>query len=95
MLIVVKLFLVAFAIFGQSRLFRENGASPVQKTGLDSVILPLDHPELVLAKRAMEAQGLCRADSGKPVDSLAGSDSAQRSEGRDSLNDMATLCGLP
>ena len=63
MLIVIKLMLVAIAVVGQFKLFPEK--SPAPESSLESVVLPEDRPELVLARRAMEAQGLCHA----PVDS--------------------------
>jgi hypothetical protein len=57
MLIVFKIVLVAFAVFGQVKLFPEHQAAAA--SSLDSVDLSVEKPELVLAHRAMEAQGLC------------------------------------
>ena len=57
MLIVIKIILVAFAVFGQAKLFPEHAASA--ESALDTLVLPVDKPERVLAKRAMEAQGIC------------------------------------
>jgi hypothetical protein len=57
MLIVVKIILVAFAVFGQSKLFPEKTVST--ESSLDSLVLPAEKPELALVKRAIEAQGLC------------------------------------
>ena len=51
MLIVVKLLLVTFAVFSQGRLFPEKEA--VVESELDTMALPLDHPEWVLARRAI------------------------------------------
>jgi hypothetical protein len=59
MLLVVKILLVAFAVIGQSKLFPE-GKAPAESE-LENVALPEDHPELVLARRAMAAQGLCHS----------------------------------
>lgn len=71
MLIVVKIFLVAFAVFGQAKLFpeRPHQASGTVESRLDSLVLPEDKPESVLAQRAMQEQGLCpatEAASGNP-----------------------------
>lgn len=57
MLIVVKIILVAFAVFGQSKLFPEKTVST--ESSLDSLVLPAEKPELALVKRAIEAHGLC------------------------------------
>lgn len=57
MLIVLKLFLVAFAVFGQTKMFPEKIVST--DSSLDSLVLPAENPELALAKRAIETQGLC------------------------------------
>jgi hypothetical protein len=68
MLIVVKIFLIALAVFGQVKLFPEHaaanhsGPSAHVESSLDSVVLPEEKPELALAQRAMEAQGLCHAE---------------------------------
>ncbi len=96
MLIVVKILLVAFAVFGQSKLFQEKSPAASTESGLDSVILPVDRPELVLAKRAMVAQGLCRADTGKTSGSPNGSATVLKVvEDEDTGNDLATNCFQP
>lgn len=58
MLIVVKLILVAFAVIGQHKLFPEDKVAA--ETELETIALPEENPELVLARRAMIAEGLCR-----------------------------------
>ena len=58
MLILVKLILVAFAVIGQHKLFPEDKIAP--ESELESIVLPEENPELVLARRAMIAEGLCR-----------------------------------
>lgn len=63
MLIVVKLLLVTFAVFSQGKLFPEKEAAV--ESDLDTVALPEEHPEWVLARRAIAAEGLCRAPEGK------------------------------
>ncbi|MDB5047133.1 MAG: hypothetical protein JWO30_204 [Fibrobacteres bacterium] len=103
MLIVVKLILVAFAVFGQAKLFPEHSAH--RESSLDSLVLPVDKPELVLAQRAMAAQGLCPAAAsgpekdagvvkdaaGNPTASAHGSDQAPEN-GEASKSDLATNC---
>jgi hypothetical protein len=74
MLIVVKLLLVTFAVFSQGRLFPEKEA--VVESELDTMALPLDHPEWVLARRAIAAEGLCRGPEGarEPVATIRASE---------------------
>jgi hypothetical protein len=69
MLIVFKIVLVAFAVFGQAKLFPEHPASAA--SSLDSVDLSVEKPELVLAHRAMEAQGLCPSSEKEPEEKQA------------------------
>jgi hypothetical protein len=57
MLLVVKLLLVAFGVFGQGH-FLPDQESPVA-SDLDTLAFPEDHPEWVLARRAMASEGLC------------------------------------
>ena len=64
MLIVFKIVLVAIAVFGQAKLFPEHPVSAA--SSLDSVDLSVEKPELVLAHRAMEAQGLCPSAERNP-----------------------------
>ena len=59
MLIVVKLLIVALAVIGQHKLFPEN--KPATETELETIALPEENPETVLARRAMEAEGLCHS----------------------------------
>lgn len=70
MLILVKILIVALAVIGQAKLFPE-GKEPVESE-LERTALPEDQPELVLARRAMLAEGLCpttsHADSAKAPD---------------------------
>lgn len=67
MLFLVKILIVAIAVIGQAKLFPE-GQEPVESE-LERTALPEDQPELVLARRAMLAEGLCpssaHADSAK------------------------------
>lgn len=51
--------LVAFGIFGQAEVM-PNPETPIESE-LDTLALPQDHPEWVLARRAMASEGLCRA----------------------------------
>jgi hypothetical protein len=78
MLLVVKLLLVAFGVFGQGHLLPDR-ESPVA-SDLDTLAFPEDHPEWVLARRAMASEGLCHpgypghsasADSSDSSDSAA------------------------
>lgn len=57
MIIVVKIVLVALAVFGQAKLFPEG--KETAESEFERTALPEDHPELVLARRAMKAEGLC------------------------------------
>ena len=57
MSIVFKIILVAFAVFGQTKMFPEKTVST--ESSLDSLVLPEEKPELALARRAIESQGLC------------------------------------
>jgi hypothetical protein len=72
MLLVVKLLIVAFGVFGQGQLLPDR-ESPVA-SALDTLAFPLDHPEWVLARRAMASEGLCHpghsvsADTGLATD---------------------------
>jgi hypothetical protein len=91
-LIFVKIFLVAFAVFGQAKLFEEKPAAAASvESGLDSVYLPAEKPELVLAKRAMEAHGLCPGPERNASASAVGNDD-QADEDSDSSRNIATLC---
>lgn len=69
MIILVKILFVALAVIGQTKLFPE-GKEPVE-TEFERTALPVDHPELVLARRAMKAEGLCDSPA-RPGDSAAG-----------------------
>lgn len=95
MLIVVKLLFVAFAVFGQAKLFPEKAAEA--ETGLDSLILPEEQPELALVRRAIAAEGLCpaadRADAGEFFKSARALDSAATEEAaKPSRHDLAANC---
>lgn len=107
MLIVVKIFLVALAVFGQAKLFPEHSpanhsnSSIHGESSLDSLVLPEEKPELVLAHRAMQAQGLCPSakkaaaeKAGIAKDFPFGLDttSAPAAFGEPSKNDLATNC---
>ena len=65
MLFVVKILLVAFGVFGQAEIM-PNVDSPIESE-LDTLTLPKDHPEWVLARRAMASEGLCSSghDAGR------------------------------
>ena len=65
MLIVVKILIVALAVIGQHKLFPEN--KPASETELETIALPEENPETVLARRAMEAEGLCRSSAKSDV----------------------------
>jgi hypothetical protein len=71
MLLVFKMLLVAIGIFGQGRIM-PNPESAVESE-LDTLALPDDHPEWILARRAMASEGLCHPDreSGKDTSSVA------------------------
>jgi hypothetical protein len=93
MLIVIKIILVAFAVFGQAKLFQEHPSAA--ESSLDSLVLPEEKPELVLAQRAMEAQGLCPAEkAGRSAKAaVSAQDSAAVPEQREvSEHDLATNC---
>ncbi|HKP95247.1 MAG TPA: hypothetical protein VJ385_05765 [Fibrobacteria bacterium] len=101
MLIVFKIILVAFAVFGQAKLFPEHSASA--ESSLDSLVLPVDKPELALAHRAMEAQGLCAsADqigegaapgrTAKPAKASAADSAGVPQADEASGDDLATNC---
>jgi hypothetical protein len=92
MILVAKFILVVIAVFGQDRLFREKPGSHVESV-VDSLNLPVDRPELVLAKRAMEAQGLCPADPSHAVAAARiDTSSAHGPEAKDTAEDIAYLC---
>ena len=91
MLFVVKILFVAFAVLGQAKLFQEKPAIPAVEGGLDSLVLPADKPELVLAKRAMEAHGLCPTDPARQAPAVI--DASDRSdEDGDTSNHVASIC---
>jgi hypothetical protein len=95
MILVVKFLFVALAVFGQTKLFQEKPVPAEVAGGLDTLALPVDNPELVLAKRAMEAHGLCpaaldRAQSAAP-DTSAQAD-AGGDEDADSREGLANNC---
>lgn len=95
MILVVKFLFVALAVFGQAKLFRERPAQAEVAGGLDTLVLPVEKPELVLAKRAMEAQGLCPAAPGRPQSAMPGSNAqakADDNEDADSSEDLANNC---
>jgi hypothetical protein len=107
MFIVVKIFLVALAVFGQAKLFPEHtpadktALSPSMENGLDGVALPEEKPELVLAQRAMQAQGLCRsAKNSAPEKSVTAKNfpfgldttASAPASGEPSKSDLATNC---
>jgi hypothetical protein len=85
MLLVVKLLLVAFGVFGQGYLMPDR-ESPVA-SDLDTLAFPDDHPEWVLARRAMASEGLCHPGHpghSAPADSAAGDPAlAERPAGGD------------
>jgi hypothetical protein len=92
MILVAKFILVVMAVFGQERLFREKPESLVESV-VDSLNLPVDRPELVLAKRAMEAQGLCPADPSRAVAATRiDTSAAPGPEADDTDKDLAYLC---
>lgn len=95
MILVAKIILVVMAVFGQERLFREKPESLVE-SAVDSLNLPVDRPELVLAKRAMEAQGLCPADPSHAAAAAKAAridtSAAPRPEADDADKDLAFLC---
>lgn len=95
MILVAKFILVVIAVFGQERLFREKPESHVE-SAVDSLNLPVERPELVLAKRAMEAQGLCPADPSYAVAAAKAAridtSSAPGPKAKDTAEDLAYLC---
>lgn len=92
MILVAKFILVVLAVFGQERMFREEPES-LAESAVDSLDLPVERPELVLAKRAMEAQGLCPADSSPSVaPARIDTSAASGPESEDSDEDLAYLC---
>lgn len=92
MILVAKFILVVMAVFGQDRLFREKPESHVE-SAIESLNLPVDRPELVLAKRAMVAQGLCPAGTSDTV-AAARIDTAKSpaADAKDPDEDIAYLC---
>ena len=92
MILVAKFILVVIAVFGQEHLFRKKPEAHVENA-IDSLHLPVDRPELVLAKRAMIAQGLCPADPSHAVASARIDTSlAPVAAAKDSGEDFAYLC---
>jgi hypothetical protein len=92
MILVAKILLVVFAVFGQDRLFREKPEAHIE-SAVDSLNLPVDRPELVLAKRAMVAQGLCPAEPSHAVAAARIDTSAAPVPGaKDTAEDLAYLC---
>jgi hypothetical protein len=95
MILVAKFILVVMAVFGQEHLFREKPNAHVENA-IDSLNLPVDRPELVLAKRAMLAQGLCPADPVEPSHAVAAAhidtSVAPVAEAKDPDEDFAFLC---
>jgi hypothetical protein len=95
MILIAKFIFVVIAVFGQERLFREKPESSVE-SAIDSLKLPVDRPELVLAKRAMEAQGLCPADPSRAIAAAKAAridtSSASGAEAKDTAEDLAYLC---
>jgi hypothetical protein len=69
MLLVVKILLVAFGVFGQGKLMPDR-ESPVV-SDLDTLAFPEDHPEWVLARRAMASEGLCHPGHSVPEDTAS------------------------
>jgi hypothetical protein len=59
MLLVIKIVLVAFGLFSQAEI-TPTAETPIESE-LDTLALPNDHPEWVLARRAMASEGLCRS----------------------------------
>jgi hypothetical protein len=68
MLFVVKILLVAFGVIGQGH-FLPDAESPVASE-LDTLSFPEDHPEWVLARRAMASEGLCHPGHSLPADTV-------------------------
>jgi hypothetical protein len=92
MILIAKIILVVMAVFGQEHLFREKPESLVEST-IDSLKLPVHRPELVLAKRAMEAQGLCPANPSQAVVAARiDTSSSPDPEANDTAEDLAYLC---
>ncbi|MEO6095110.1 MAG: hypothetical protein ABIW76_05350, partial [Fibrobacteria bacterium] len=78
-----------------TKLFREKPAPVEVAGGLDTLALPLENPELVLAKRAMEAQGLCPADPDRAQTATPDSSAqanADAYEDADTREGMANNC---
>ena len=93
MCVLVKLVLVAFGLFGQTQLFPENPVST--ESALDSVYLPTDKPELVLAKRAMAAEGLCPTELERISFAALDKGSAEGvagSEAKGGVKEIASIC---
>lgn len=57
MLLIVQILMMTVGFFGQAKLIPDEKA-PVASE-LDSLTFPPDHPEWVLARRAMASEGLC------------------------------------
>jgi hypothetical protein len=57
-MLLAKILIVALSLFLQGKYFSEKN-TPVVENVLDTLALPADRPELVLAKRAMNDHGLC------------------------------------
>ena len=67
MIFVVKMLLVAFGVFGQAKIM--PNVDSTSESELDTLTLPMDHPEWVLARRAMASEGLCRSGHDAAKDS--------------------------
>src|SRR5689334_12385772 len=63
---VFKLLLVAIGLVGQDHALPDREAAAV--TELDTLALPDEHPEWVLARRAMASEGLCHLSAESPAD---------------------------
>ena len=56
-MLLANLLIVVLSLFFQGKYFPEK-AAPIENE-LDTLALPADRPEVVLARRAMAAHGLC------------------------------------
>jgi hypothetical protein len=92
MIIVAKIIFIVIAVFGQERMFREKAEAHVE-SAIDSLNLPVDRPELVLAKRATVAQSLCPVDPTHAVAAASIDTSVSPvADAGDPEEDLVSLC---
>jgi hypothetical protein len=72
-MLLANILIVVMSLFFQGKYFPEQ-ATPVENE-LDTLALPAEHPEVVLARRAMSAHGLCPSSPTQEKDPVTDTDS--------------------